>query len=149
MSKEQKPSKTTPKKESVIMTSAQEIQHYNAIMIEELRSQFRAVIEHSTSIEQRLVARMDQTDEKTERRFQDIETILKQHSELHRQNLARWDANDKRWDANDKRWDANDKRLEKIEQRLTGIESKADQTGEKVEAHDHDIQELRSVVLPV
>lgn len=64
------------------MDSAAQIEHYNAILIEDLRSQFRLVIEHVQTASSSLGERIDRFEQKTESRFEIIETILRQHSEI-------------------------------------------------------------------
>lgn len=137
--------------------TAKSIQHYNAVLIEDLRSEFKFVVEHVSDVERRLTEKIDDSNTEHRERFKTIEAILKLHTEmLHEngerwkrnedrwnQNERRWEQNDKRWEQNDKRWEENDKRWEENERKLTRIEEKLDHVAEKVERHDHDIQEIK------
>ncbi|EKD52052.1 MAG: hypothetical protein ACD_62C00126G0008 [uncultured bacterium] len=55
-----KKSKKTTAKKSVKIDPINSIEHYNAILLEEMRSEFKFVIEHTSDIEKRLNARMDE-----------------------------------------------------------------------------------------
>ena len=122
MPKKPSSQKKTSKKAAPPASAAQ-IQHYNAILIEDLKSEFRFVVEHMSGIEQRLTDRMDKTDAANNERFDNIEAVLKIHSQMLQENS--------------KRWEANEKRMERIETKL-------DNVIEKVERHDQEISELKS-----
>lgn len=101
---------------------------YNAILIEELRSEFKFVIEHVTGVEERLTRRMDE-------KFEDVRKILTHHSDLLNENGESWKKNEERWQKNEEHWQKNDVRLERIEQKL-------DTVIEKVAEHDITLKKL-------
>ena len=114
----------------------EKIEHYNAILIEELTSQFKFVTEHMVSIEERLVKKMDEKFDKIDTRFDMIEKTLEVHSN----------------------------RLGKVEDRLGKVEDRTGtiehillefkrETNEhfeklehKIETHDHDIAQIKTVL---
>lgn len=116
--------------------SSRSISHYNAILIEELQSQFKFVVEHAETAYDKLSEKIDNFRQETEARFTIIEAVLKQHSTMLKQNEERWDQNDARWEQNDARWEQNAAHLQKIE---TVLERVAD----RVDHHDSRIEELR------
>jgi uncharacterized protein (DUF3084 family) len=122
--------KTSKNKKEKPLSSAAQIQHYNALLIEDLKSDFKFVVEHMNGIEKRLTERMDRTDAANQQRFDTIEAILKLHSQHFQKNEERWQKNEERWQKN--------------EERLGRIETKLDQVVEKVERHDQEIQEIKT-----
>jgi phosphoribosylaminoimidazole-succinocarboxamide synthase len=164
----EKKDKTKENMKSKIRYTAKDIQHYNGILIESLKSEFRLVNERMDHLEQRLICRMDETDLRNERRFRDIESILRLHTEYHRQHFESWKENDKKWDENNRRWEENNKRWDEnnqrwnenslflrenaksldqkfneLHQRFDQIDQKLILISDKVEFHDHEIQALK------
>lgn len=127
MSKEKK--KQIISKKSKSDPLAKEIAHYNAILIEDLKDQFKFVIEHVSGVEERLTKRMDERFVAHDQRFDIIESVLTQHSKM-------LQANEERWNQNEERWNQNDFRLDRIETKL-------DSVIETVKQHHNDIQELK------
>lgn len=113
------PRSATPVKD---LSQGEEIQHYNAILIEEIRSEMKMVVEHVTTSEERIMARMDERFLEVDQSFDDVRRILSYHTELFRKNDERWQKNDERW--------------QKAEIKLDQIASKLDAVVEKVEKHD-------------
>lgn len=111
---------------------AEEIAHYNGVLIENLRDEFRMVIEHVDGVKEQLIRRMDERFAKQDGRFDVIEAVLRHHSQM--------------LQTNEERWTRNEVRLEGIESRLGGIESKLDQVIEKVERHDQEITTIKAVI---
>ncbi|HCU24666.1 MAG TPA: hypothetical protein DF383_06595 [Deltaproteobacteria bacterium] len=99
-------------------------------MIEDLKSEFRFVVEHVSTLNQSLRGEINQMKVENNERFDRIETVLKSHSRMLQEN-------EKRWKDNEKRWEDNEKRLERIETKL-------DDVVEKVERHDQEISVLKS-----
>ncbi|GEM_PF-3063488 len=123
--------------------TTKEIQHYNAVLIEALKSDFRAVTEGMNGMEVRLVRRMDETDQKNEKRFDDIEAILRLHTHKFEENDKRWESNEKRLDRIDGRLTNVEVRLTGVESRLTNVETKLDLVVDKVEKHDQEIEHFK------
>lgn len=114
----------------------EKIEHYNAILIEELTSQFKFVTEHMMSIEERLTKKIEEKSSQSDSRFDIIEKTL----ELHSQKFI------------------------SIEDRLGGLENRTDtiehillefkrETNEhfdklehKIETHDRDIGEIKATL---
>ena len=138
--------------------SSQDIAHYNAILIEEIRSDLKAVVDHVLGVESRLSQRMEQYQTETRERFQIIESVLSHHTQMFQQNEERWQQNEKRWQQNEKRWEENERRWEKNEERwenneesLTGIadrlaqvENKLDRVTYRVDQHEEALKLLQS-----
>jgi len=110
--------------------SAKEIQHYNAVLIEELKSQFQMVTENTKTSEERLTKNMNERFAEQDDRFKTFEIILKYHTELF-------------W-KNDKRWEDNGKRFVVIEKKLDTVIEKLDKVSEKVDRHDQEIHLLKA-----
>lgn len=116
--------KRSPKKQSNKKTDSEQVAHYTAVLVEDLKDQFKFVIEKVEGMEERLILRMDERFAKQDERFDIIESILKEHSQM--------------LQANEERWKQNDARLGRIE-------SKLDKVVDKVEQHDQDIYQLKSI----
>ena len=128
----------------------EKIEHYNAILIEELTSQFKFVTEHMMSIEERLTKKMDDKFGQVDSRFDMIEKTL----ELHSQKFVKIDI----------QLDKIEGRLGSVENRLGSVENRTDtiehillefkrETNEhfekleqKIETHDHDIAQIKTVL---
>ncbi len=74
-----KKTKPTPKKKK---PSSEKVAHYTAVLVEDLESKFQFVIEHVTDVEERMMKRMDQRFAEQDARFDVIEHILLDHSEI-------------------------------------------------------------------
>ena len=77
MPKEKKAAKKISRKKTLIISLTQALQQRNEILIKEVKSQCRALIDYLSDFEQRLIARLDQFDEKNEKWSQKFKTILK------------------------------------------------------------------------
>lgn len=121
----------------------EKIEHYNAVLIEELTSQFKFVTEHMMGIKEELVKKMDEKFDKIDTRFDIIEKTLGIHSQ---------------------KFIKIEDRLGKVEDRLSGLE---DRTGtiehillefkretnghvekleHKIEIHARDIGEIKATL---
>ncbi len=87
----------SPKK--LAITDENHPAHYYAILAEDLRGQFKALIEYVDGKFAILDRKIDDVRDALSREIQDVRL----------ENRLRWDENDKRWAENDKRWDENDK----------------------------------------
>lgn len=103
--------------------AAENVAHYTAVLVEDLKDQFKFVIEHVSGMEERLIKRMDTRFSEHDARFDVIDMVLKGHS----QSLQKIDS-----------------RLDGVESRLGKVESKLDHVIKKVERHDDDIRFLKS-----
>lgn len=130
--------KRSPKKQSRKKTDSEQVAHYTAVLVEDLKDQFKFVIEKVEGMEERLILRMDERFTKQDERFDIIESVLKEHSRMLQANEGRWNQNEERWNRNEERWKQNDTRLNRIE-------SKLDKVVNKVEQHDQDIFQLKSI----
>lgn len=136
-----KKSKAAPKKKRVFKVEDQNIntvEHYNAVLIEDLHSKMDFVIEHMNGVETRLSEKMDNIQQENNKRFDNIEGVLQYHSTLLNQNEVRWNQNDERWEQAEQRFD-------RIDERFDRLETKLDKVAEKVEQHDKDIQGIKVV----
>ncbi len=115
----------------------------NSILLEEMRANFKAVMEHTSGIEERMIQRMDRIQARNEERFDTIESVLRYHSKLHEENAERWKENDLRWQKNDEQWQRTEERLARIDDRLTRVESKLDHINFQVERHERELRPLR------
>jgi len=140
-------------------------EHYTAILIEELDSKFKFVVEHMSGIEERLSRDLREFKIETEANFKQVGRVLKFHSDLLEKNEERWKQNEQRWKQNEERWEKNEKRLEGVEHRLERVETrlervetrldrvetridrlenKFEKVSEKIEEHGHSIEEMKS-----
>ncbi len=129
--------------------SKNEMEHYNAVLIESLRADFKFVIEKVEGSETRIMQVMNTRFAEHEEYFRQIMKVLAHHSEMFQKNDQRWEQNDKRWDQNDKRWEQNDQRWEQNEKRWQQAErsfdlinAKLDSVTMKVEDHDLKLQHI-------
>lgn len=118
------------------MSKTETLIHRQTILIENLESNFKFVIEKVDGMEERINRRADERFAQQDERFDRIEAVLRVHSQLLNQNEERWKQNEKRWVENGERWAKNDNCLERIETKL-------DTVIEKVERHDVEIKEIK------
>lgn len=142
--KNSKPKKTSKKTK---------VEHYNAVLIEELRSDFKFVVEHATSVEDRLNKKMDVKFEEVDQNFADIRKILhnfgnkfedidQNFSDITRflNHMVR--ENNKRFENVDKRLESIDKRFESIDKRFGKLEIMLKPLVHKVIEHDQILTRL-------
>lgn len=122
------------------------VEHYNAVLIEDLHSKMGLVIENMTGVEARLSEKMDSMQQENNKRFDNIEAVLQYHSTILNKHSTLLNENEERWKRNEERWNQNEERWNQNEQRLDRIETKLDKVADKVEQHDKDIQEIKAVV---
>lgn len=101
--------------------SVTSMEHYNAVLLEDINSKMETVIEYMGSVKNELIQRMDERFDEHDRQFEIIGKVLRHHSE-------RFDAMDKRFDTMDKRFDAMD--------------IKFDALSDKVQDHDITLKNL-------
>lgn len=112
--------------------SSETIAHYNAVLIEDLRSEFKFVVEHVSSLSDRLDKKFDEQEVKFNERFNIIEAILQDHS--------------CRWQENDKRWEENHAYLREMLKLLNRTIDDQDALSQRVDAHDRDLSTLKTAV---
>ncbi len=86
------------------LNKAETIQHYNAVMIEELKSQFKFVIENMAGVELRLTQRIDALITKNQEEHDCFKLVLHRHSGLFEKIDQRFDKVDERFDSLEKKW---------------------------------------------
>lgn len=128
---------TPPKK-----SKQSKIEHYNAILIEEIRSEMKFLAEMMMSLPDQIERKFEPRFSKIECEITDIKIILNEHTKMHQEHFRRWDANDKRWEENEKRWVANDKRWEANDRKLMQLEQKLDQIDKRIDLTDCRISAL-------
>lgn len=135
------------------LSQKETIAHYNAVMIEELRSQFKFVIEKSEGVEERTRQLINELHQKTEERFDDVDLVLRKHSEMFVQVDQRFDRLVKKVDGHDQRFESLEHKFDRLEKKVDGhdqrfdtLERKMDEVVEIVQRHEKDIQELKRAV---
>lgn len=98
--------------------SAKDNQHYYAVLIEGLRSDFKMLIEKLDGMEARINQRFDETARETEENFKQVGIVLSHHSRLLEQNEQRWENNDKRLDRIETTLARHDKKFDDIDRKL-------------------------------
>lgn len=150
--KQSKDKRRTSEKETVA--------HYNAVLIEGLKSDFRFVIEGLEGLRSELKQGMNEKFAEVDENFHTIRLVLQSHSRQfekidqrfeqidHRFEKVnqRFDQIDQRFDQIDQRFEKVDQRFENMDQRFNTFEFKFDRVAEKVEGHDQAIQYLKTVV---
>lgn len=86
------------------------VAHYNAVLIEDLQSQFKLVIEHVEGFRDSIRQEMAEGFRQVHERLNVHEQYLKVNEKRWQDNEKRWQDNDKRWQDNEKRWQDNEKR---------------------------------------
>ncbi len=99
--------------------------HYNAVLLEEIRSQMNVVIE-TTEV----------TRETLEAKIEEVRTELKQEIQITQMAVK---ANSVKLQEHDQRFDNLEKDVKEIKQKLEGVV-------EKIERHDEEITFLKSAV---
>lgn len=120
------------------------IAHYNAILIENLQSQFKFVTEHVDTMGQSIRGEIQQFRSEVNGRFEVIETIVREHSQILQEHGKKLEQNDKRWEQNDKRWEQNAATLSRIETKLDHFVEKVDDHEERIST----LETVRSTVVP-
>jgi len=128
---------TSPRK-----SKQSKIEHYNAILIEEIRSEMKFLAEMMMSLPDQIERKFEPRFSKIECEIADIKIILNEHTKMHQEHFRRWDANEKRWVANDKRWEANDRKLMQLEQKLDQIDKRIDLTDCRISALDYKFDSI-------
>ena len=129
VTKKQKATTLTPIDQ---LNKAETIQHYNAVLIEDLKSQFKMVIERSEGAEERTRQFIEELHTKTQERFDNVDLVLRHHSEL--------------FEEMDERFNKVDQRFDRLESRVCGLEKKMDEVVEAVQHHEKEIQEIKRAV---
>lgn len=140
--------------------SPQDQLRYNAILLEEVRSQMGVVIETVETTGQRLDEKIDKVHVELKQEIQLTQMAIREHSQeikglqqetkTLQQDVRRLD---QKIDGVEQRLD---KKIDGVEQSLNkkidGVEQrlgeKIDRIGDKVEQHDEDIGRLKSAVFP-
>ncbi len=117
------------------MTQETYSSHQVAIILEALRSDFKAVIDHVSGVEIRLSREIQEHRAETQIRFDTIEAVLHDHTQ-------RFKENGKRWERNEVRLIRIEDRLTRVEDRLVRLEDKFDRLEYRVERHDREIKTL-------
>ena len=107
--------------------STKEYQHYNAVLLEEIRSQMNGVIETVQLTGQRLDEKIDGVEKRLTERLEIVEMVVRGNSEDIKKNSED---------------------IKKNTVTIQRLEQKLDPVIEKVERHDVDILRLKSAVLP-
>ncbi|OGQ04798.1 MAG: hypothetical protein A2W61_04810 [Deltaproteobacteria bacterium RIFCSPLOWO2_01_44_7] len=114
--------------------STKEYQHYNAVLLEEIRSQMNGVIETVQLTGQRLDEKIDGVEKRLTERLEIVEMVVRGNSEDIKKN------------SEDIKKNSED--IKKNTVTIQRLEQKLDPVIEKVERHDVDILRLKSAVLP-
>lgn len=99
--------------------------HYNAILIEELKSEFRGVTEQVQGLREAFEQKLGDAMHEIHGRLDTHELYLKE--------------NTKRWEENDKRWDANAAWQRECMHVLSRIEDKIDNHEERITAIEQQL----------
>lgn len=105
---------------------------YNAVLLEEIRSQTNAVIETVDLTRTTLEEKIDGVEKRLTDRIEIVEMVVKANS-------AKLQEHDLRFEKIDQRFDGLEKDVKEIKQKL-------DDVAEKVERHDEEIVFLKSAV---
>ncbi len=98
---------------------AEQIAHYNAILVEDLSSKFKLVLEKMSDFETRINHRVDE-------RFNQLSARLDLHDLCFEENNRRWAQNERRWEESEKLWAENEKRWEECMRYLYRIDERLD-----------------------
>ncbi|MBX7148175.1 hypothetical protein K1X76_03755 [bacterium] len=118
----------------MVKKDLEKIEHYNAVLLEEMNSKLKFVVEYVQSTDERYQKKIDEFRQKHDQDIEDIKLILKMHEkrfdsieftlDLHGklliQNEKRWDENNRRWDENQKQWTENQQRWDLNQERWEG-----------------------------
>jgi len=132
----------------------EKIEHYNAILIEELTSQFKFVTEHMMSIEERLAKKMDDKFGQVDSRFDIIEKTLENHSdrlntvenvlvEFKRESNGRFDQIENRLGSVENRLGSVENQLGSVENRLGSVENRLGGIEDKTDTIEHVLLEFK------
>lgn len=150
----------------------EKIEHYNAILIEELTSKFNFVIEKVMSLDEKFThvlnesiqeIRQDHAEfrltfkhifselEANQKNWETNWQLWQENKKCWGENKRRWDENKKRWDENERRWENNEQRWEKNNTQWASnaeehqmIFAKLDLVAEKVQEHDAILKRWRA-----
>lgn len=141
--------KTTRPKAGQDTSTAKSIAHYNGILIEELNSKFKFVVEHVTGVEARLMGRMDEKFSEIDDNFDQVRKVLGYHSQLlekhgqildhHSQVLEK---HSQILDHHGQVLDDHTESFRKNELAHREIMAKLDRVADKIEEHDIILQKL-------
>ena len=108
------------------LSHKESIAHYNAVMIEELRSQFKFVIEKSESSEGRLRQLIEDLRKENQEDHDDIKLVLRKNSDMFEQVDRRFDILEKKVDGLEQKVESHDRRFESLEHKFDRLEQKVD-----------------------
>lgn len=130
-----------PKKKSNLPVNPTEKDqlHYNAVLLEEIRSQMNAVIETVEVTGANLNEKIDGVEKRLTARIEVIEIVVKGNS-------AKLKEHDKQFEKIDQRFEKIETKLKEHDQRFDRLEEKMDRVVEKVDRHDEEIIFLKSAV---
>lgn len=104
-------------------------ERYNAILIEDLKSEFRAVTEGMQTAKEEIIAEMDRRFEGTNQRLDNVELVLQQHSQILQEHS--------------RKLDTVERVLQQHSQSLQRLETKVDKFAESVRQHDDEIRQIK------
>lgn len=115
-------------------------EHYNAILLEEVRSQMELVLEKVTGSEDRLMTAIRELRIEHDQRFDVIEAVLRQHSQILQQH-------DRQFEKIGQRLDRVETQIVEMRQELSStrqeLSAKIDTTGVRLDHHEQDISLLK------
>lgn len=115
------------------------IAHYSAVLVEDLKSQFKLVIEHVEGIREALGQKIDILEQKVDKLEQRVDKGFAENERRWQENERRWQENKQLWQENKRLWQENDGWQHEAIKTLGRIESKLDN-------HEERITHLESVV---
>jgi chromosome segregation ATPase len=129
-----RPTQARPLRAGKDPATAKQIQHYNAVLIESLESNFKFVIEKVDGMESRLNQRIDEERAKNDERFDRIESVLSYHS-------GQFKRVDSKLKEIESKLAEHDARFTQIDARFDRLESKLDTVITKVADHEQILKQ--------
>ncbi|MBI4224483.1 MAG: hypothetical protein HY609_06070 [Deltaproteobacteria bacterium] len=120
--------------------------HYNAVLLEEIRSQMGAVIETVEVNNTQLNEKIDGVEKRLTDRIETVEAVVQSHSGQLTNIQKKLEEHDQRFEKIDQRFDRLENKVEIVETDVKEIKQKLNDVADKVERYDEDIALLKSAV---
>lgn len=123
------------KKQSLQSTNVETVEHYNAVLLESLKADFRFVIEAVQGLDQKMERRFAEMEERFNTRFEVLELTLKRHSTILDHHSTILNHHSSILDRHSSILEEQNRKLERLDQRLGGVCS-------VVKIHDKKLKRL-------